>query len=116
MGLGACTRVPTSAPTTPCVHTGLAKAEDKSRAHRTKKQEGPSPEDVRKKVPAPTSTVSKEVPAPVAHPGPGGGYGVAGPRPGLNCGMDPGTQGWGAEHGPWVLCLVSRVSGSPCQP
>nr|KAF6472982.1 zinc finger protein 512B [Molossus molossus] len=54
------------------VHTGLAKAEDKSRGYRAKKQEGPSPEDVRKKVPAPASTVSKEGPAPVAHPAPGG--------------------------------------------
>ncbi|XP_032950971.1 zinc finger protein 512B isoform X2 [Rhinolophus ferrumequinum] len=51
---------------------GLAKAEDKSRGYRTKKQEGPSAEDVRKKVPAPASTVIKEVPAPVAHPVPGG--------------------------------------------
>ncbi|XP_032317514.1 zinc finger protein 512B isoform X1 [Camelus ferus] len=51
---------------------GLAKAEDKSRIHRAKKQEGPGPEDMRKKVPAPTSAVSKEVPAPVAHPAPGG--------------------------------------------
>nr|XP_054366175.1 zinc finger protein 512B isoform X2 [Mirounga angustirostris] len=51
---------------------GLAKAEDKSRVHRAKKQEGPGPEDVRKKVLAPASTVSKEVPAPTAHPAPGG--------------------------------------------
>ncbi|XP_029771697.1 zinc finger protein 512B isoform X4 [Suricata suricatta] len=51
---------------------GLAKAEDKSRMHRAKKQEGPGPEDVRKKVLAPASTVSKEVPAPTAHPAPGG--------------------------------------------
>lgn len=51
---------------------GLAKAEDKSRGYRAKKQEGPSPEDFRKKVPAPSSTVSKEVLAPVAHPTPGG--------------------------------------------
>jgi len=54
------------------VHAGLAKAEDKSRVHRAKKQEGPGPEDVRKKVLAPASTVSKEVPAPTAHPAPGG--------------------------------------------
>ncbi|XP_034495928.1 zinc finger protein 512B isoform X2 [Ailuropoda melanoleuca] len=51
---------------------GLAKAEDKSRMHRAKKQEGPGPEDVRKKALAPASTVSKEVPAPTAHPAPGG--------------------------------------------
>ncbi|ELK25817.1 Zinc finger protein 512B [Myotis davidii] len=50
---------------------GLAKAEDKSRGYRAKKQEGPGPEDVRKKVPAPTNTVSKEAPAPVAHSTPG---------------------------------------------
>ncbi|XP_055964017.1 LOW QUALITY PROTEIN: zinc finger protein 512B [Sorex fumeus] len=47
---------------------GLAKAEDKSRAHRAKKQEGPGPEDVRKKV-APAGT---EAPGPAAHPAPGG--------------------------------------------
>ncbi|XP_068381132.1 zinc finger protein 512B isoform X4 [Eschrichtius robustus] len=51
---------------------GLAKAEDKARIHRAKKQEGPVPEEARKKGPAPTSAVSKEVPAPVAHPAPGG--------------------------------------------
>ncbi|XP_057557799.1 zinc finger protein 512B isoform X2 [Hippopotamus amphibius kiboko] len=51
---------------------GLAKAEDKARIHRAKKQEGPGPEDARKKGPAPTSAVGKEVPAPVAHPAPGG--------------------------------------------
>uniref|UniRef100_A0A8C3YCG1 Zinc finger protein 512B n=1 Tax=Catagonus wagneri TaxID=51154 RepID=A0A8C3YCG1_9CETA len=51
---------------------GLAKAEDRSRIHRAKKQEGPAPEDVRKKVPAPTNAVSKEPSAPVAHPAPGG--------------------------------------------
>ncbi|XP_047600272.1 zinc finger protein 512B isoform X5 [Lutra lutra] len=51
---------------------GLAKAEDKSRMHRAKKQEGPGPEDVRKKVLAPASTVSKDVPAPAAHAAPGG--------------------------------------------
>ncbi|XP_047626539.1 zinc finger protein 512B isoform X1 [Phacochoerus africanus] len=61
---------------------GLAKAEDKSRIHRAKKQEGPAPEDMRKKVPAPTSAVSKEVPAPMAHPAPGGGCRVAGHWPG----------------------------------
>uniref|UniRef100_G1QFB0 Zinc finger protein 512B n=1 Tax=Myotis lucifugus TaxID=59463 RepID=G1QFB0_MYOLU len=51
---------------------GLAKAEDKSRGYRAKKQEGPGPEDVRKKAPAPANTVSKEAPAPVAHSTPGG--------------------------------------------
>ncbi|XP_048078242.1 zinc finger protein 512B isoform X2 [Ursus arctos] len=51
---------------------GLAKAEDKSRMHRAKKQEGPGPEDVRKKALVPASTVSKEVPPPTAHPAPGG--------------------------------------------
>ncbi|ELK04443.1 Zinc finger protein 512B [Pteropus alecto] len=51
---------------------GLVKAEDKSRSYRARKQEGPSPEDVRKKVPAPASTVNKEVPAPTAHLAPGG--------------------------------------------
>ncbi|XP_024606203.1 zinc finger protein 512B isoform X3 [Neophocaena asiaeorientalis asiaeorientalis] len=51
---------------------GLAKAEDKARIHRAKKQEGPVPEEVRKRGPAPTSAVSKEVPAPGAHPAPGG--------------------------------------------
>ncbi|KAJ8779170.1 hypothetical protein J1605_013021 [Eschrichtius robustus] len=56
----------------PRVHVGLAKAEDKARIHRAKKQEGPVPEEARKKGPAPTSAVSKEVPAPVAHPAPGG--------------------------------------------
>ncbi|XP_033043077.1 zinc finger protein 512B isoform X2 [Trachypithecus francoisi] len=50
---------------------GLVKAEDKARVHRSKKQEGPGPEDARKKVPAPI-TVSKEAPAPMAHPAPGG--------------------------------------------
>uniref|UniRef100_A0A2K5DGL8 Zinc finger protein 512B n=1 Tax=Aotus nancymaae TaxID=37293 RepID=A0A2K5DGL8_AOTNA len=48
---------------------GLVKAEDKARVHRSKKQEGPGPEDVRKKVPAAPVTVSKEAPA---HPAPGG--------------------------------------------
>ncbi|MBV98398.1 zinc finger domain-containing protein, partial [Eschrichtius robustus] len=57
---------------TPKKFTGLAKAEDKARIHRAKKQEGPVPEEARKKGPAPTSAVSKEVPAPVAHPAPGG--------------------------------------------
>lgn len=56
-----------------CVLAGLAKAEDKSRMHRAKKPEGPGPEDVRKKVLAPASTVSKEAPAPAAHTAPGGG-------------------------------------------
>uniref|UniRef100_A0A8B9XGI0 Zinc finger protein 512B n=1 Tax=Bos mutus grunniens TaxID=30521 RepID=A0A8B9XGI0_BOSMU len=51
---------------------GLAKAEDKARIHRAKKQEGPGPEDTRKKGPAPTSAVSKEVPAPMTHPAAGG--------------------------------------------
>nr|XP_020730997.1 zinc finger protein 512B isoform X3 [Odocoileus virginianus texanus] len=51
---------------------GLAKAEDKARIHRAKKQEGPGPEDTRKKGPAPTSTVSKDVPAPMTHPATGG--------------------------------------------
>ncbi|XP_011372404.1 zinc finger protein 512B isoform X4 [Pteropus vampyrus] len=51
---------------------GLVKAEDKSRSYRARKQDGPSPEDVRKKAPAPASTVSKEVPAPTAHLAPGG--------------------------------------------
>lgn len=100
----------------PRVHTGLAKAEDKSRIHRAKKQEGPAPEDMRKKVPAPTSAVSKEVPAPMAHPAPGGGCRVAGHWPGLDCGVDLEPRGQGAERGPWALCLVSRASGSPCQP
>ncbi|KAB0404225.1 hypothetical protein E2I00_016793 [Balaenoptera physalus] len=35
--------------------SGLAKAEDKARIHRAKKQEGPVPEEARKKGPAPTS-------------------------------------------------------------
>ncbi|XP_057384526.1 zinc finger protein 512B isoform X2 [Balaenoptera acutorostrata] len=56
----------------PRVHVGLAKAEDKARIHRAKKQEGPVPEEARKKGPAPPSAVSKEVLAPVAHPAPGG--------------------------------------------
>ncbi|XP_037017495.2 zinc finger protein 512B isoform X3 [Artibeus jamaicensis] len=51
---------------------GLAKAEDKARGYRAKKQEGPSPEDIRKKVPPPTSNISKEVTAPVAHSAQGG--------------------------------------------
>lgn len=54
------------------VHTGLAKAEDKARVHRSKKQEGPGSEEVRKKVPATPITVSKEAPTPVAYPAPGG--------------------------------------------
>ncbi|XP_054946088.1 zinc finger protein 512B isoform X5 [Physeter macrocephalus] len=56
----------------PRVRVGLAKAEDKARIHRAKKQEGPVPEEARKRGPAPTSAVSKEVPAPGAHPAPGG--------------------------------------------
>ncbi|XP_005362729.1 zinc finger protein 512B isoform X3 [Microtus ochrogaster] len=51
---------------------GLAKAEDKARVHRSKKQEGSGSEEVRKKVLATPVTVSKEAPAPVAHPAPGG--------------------------------------------
>ncbi|KAF6089865.1 zinc finger protein 512B [Phyllostomus discolor] len=51
---------------------GLAKAEDKARGYRAKKQEGPSAEDIRKKVPPPASSVGKEAPAPMAHPAPGG--------------------------------------------
>ncbi|KAG8513264.1 LOW QUALITY PROTEIN: Zinc finger protein 512B, partial [Galemys pyrenaicus] len=51
---------------------GLAKAEDKSRAHRAKKQEVPGPEDPRRKAPPAPSVVGKEAPAPVAHPAPGG--------------------------------------------
>nr|XP_051685029.1 zinc finger protein 512B isoform X1 [Oryctolagus cuniculus] len=50
---------------------GLAKAEDKARTHRSKKQEG-GPEDPRRKVPTPPTAVSKEAPAPVAHSAPGG--------------------------------------------
>lgn len=86
VGLGSGTGVPMPlAHTCPTlhVHTGLAKAEDRSRGCRAKKQEGPSPEDVRKKGPALASTVSKEGPAPVAHPAPGGGCCVAGPGRGL---------------------------------
>lgn len=71
----------------PHMHTGLAKAEDKSRGYRAKKQEGPGPEDVRKKVPAPVNTVNKEVPAPVAHSTQGGGYCVVRHRLGLDCEM-----------------------------
>lgn len=100
----------------PLVCTGLVKAEDKSRSCRAKKQDGPSPEDVRKKVPAPASTVSKEVPAPTAHLAPGGVSCVVGPRPGLDGGAGPGPRGWAAEHGSWVLRLASRVSRSPRQP
>ncbi|XP_048205730.1 zinc finger protein 512B isoform X2 [Perognathus longimembris pacificus] len=51
---------------------GLAKAEDKARVHRSKKQEGPGPDDVRKKVLATPITLCKEAAAPVAHPAPGG--------------------------------------------
>lgn len=51
---------------------GLAKAEDKARVHRSKKQEGSGSEEVRKKVLATPVTVSKEAPTPVAHPAPGG--------------------------------------------
>nr|XP_038961085.1 zinc finger protein 512B isoform X7 [Rattus norvegicus] len=60
---------------------GLAKAEDKARVHRSKKQEGSGSEEVRKKVLATPVTVSKEAPTPVAHPAPGGGC-LAGPRTG----------------------------------
>ncbi|XP_040588552.1 zinc finger protein 512B isoform X7 [Mesocricetus auratus] len=60
---------------------GLAKAEDKARVHRSKKQEVSGSEEVRKKVLATTVTVGKEAPAPVAHPAPGGGC-LAGPRTG----------------------------------
>uniref|UniRef100_H0VSF4 Zinc finger protein 512B n=1 Tax=Cavia porcellus TaxID=10141 RepID=H0VSF4_CAVPO len=51
---------------------GLVKAEDKARVHRSKKLEGPGPEDMRKKVPATSIPVSKEIPTPVTHPAPGG--------------------------------------------
>ncbi|XP_060027635.1 zinc finger protein 512B isoform X3 [Erinaceus europaeus] len=51
---------------------GLAKAEDKSRTHRAKKQEGLSPEDSRKKMLASASSASKETPAPGTHPASGG--------------------------------------------
>ncbi|XP_058535257.1 zinc finger protein 512B isoform X3 [Ochotona princeps] len=51
---------------------GLAKAEDKTRGHRSKKQEYTSPEDGRKKTAAPPAAISKEVPAAVAHSAPGG--------------------------------------------
>lgn len=51
---------------------GLAKAEDKARVHRSKKQEGSGSEEVRKKVLATPVTISKEAPAPVAHSAPGG--------------------------------------------
>lgn len=54
----------------PFVHTGLAKAEDKSRAHRSKKQEGSGSEDMRKKVVS-TSTLNKEALSAVAHAAPG---------------------------------------------
>lgn len=50
---------------------GLAKAEDKSRAHRSKKQESSGSEDIRKKVVS-TSTLSKEALSAVAHAAPGG--------------------------------------------
>lgn len=58
---------------TSCARSGLAKAEDKARGYRAKKQEGPSPEDMRKKVPPPASNISKEAPAPGAHPASGRG-------------------------------------------
>lgn len=67
--------------------------------HRAKKQEGPGPEDVRKKVLAPASTVSKEVPAPTAHPAPG--RGAAGRR-------GPGqisTLGQILDHRDWGLSV-----------
>lgn len=53
---------------------GLAKAEDKSRAHRSKKQESSGSEDIRKKVVS-TSTLSKEALSAVAHAAPGGDTG-----------------------------------------
>lgn len=87
------------------VHTGLAKAEDKARVHRSKKQEGPGSEEVRKKVLATPVTVSKEAPTPVAHPAPGGGC-LAGPRTGLHGGLDPVAKAWG-------MPLESKAFRSP---
>lgn len=89
----------------PHVHTGLAKAEDKSRGSRAKKQEGPGPEDVRKKVPAPANAVSKEVPAPVAHSTQGG----------ATVRWFPATQS-GAECGPWAVCWRSGHLGAQDSP
>ncbi|XP_037357384.1 zinc finger protein 512B isoform X2 [Talpa occidentalis] len=51
---------------------GLAKAEDKSRAHRAKKQEAAGPDDTRRKVPPAPGAGGKEAPAPAAHLAPGG--------------------------------------------
>jgi hypothetical protein len=95
--LGASTYVRTLSPyfpSTPCLHTGLAKAEDKARVHRSKKQEGPVPEDVRKKVLATTTTVCKEVVNPAAYPAPGGSS-LVGPIAGLCGGLDLIAQAWG---------------------
>lgn len=88
-----------------CMHTGLAKAEDKARVHRSKKQEGLGSEEVRKKVLATPVTVNKEAPTPVAHPAPGGGC-LAGPRTGLLGGLDPVAKAWG-------IPLEARAFGSP---
>lgn len=97
LGLEASTCVPALSPHLPAhpsVHTGLAKAEDKARVHRSKKQEGLGPEDVRKKVSATPVIVSKEAPTPVVHSAPGGAV-WRGPRAGLSCGVDPTVQAWG---------------------
>ncbi|XP_041497622.1 zinc finger protein 512B isoform X6 [Microtus oregoni] len=86
---------------------GLAKAEDKARVHRSKKQEGSGSEEVRKKVLATPVTVSKEAPAPVAHPAPGGGC-LAGPRTGLHGGPEEQWQRAIHERGE-AICPTCNV-------
>ncbi|XP_076427545.1 zinc finger protein 512B isoform X4 [Peromyscus maniculatus bairdii] len=86
---------------------GLAKAEDKARVHRSKKQEGSGSEEVRKKVLATPVTVSKEAPAPVAHPAPGGGC-LAGPRTGLHGGPEEQWQRAIHERGE-AVCPTCNV-------
>lgn len=117
-GLGSRTArlFPGPQPLTPLVHTGLVKAEDKSRSYRAKKQDGPSPEDVRRKVPAAASTVSKEVPAPTAHLAPGGVSCVVGPRPGLDGGADPGHVDGRLSVDPGFCAWHPGCPGAPASP
>lgn len=83
--------------------------------HRAKKQEGPGPEDVRKKALAPASTVSKEVPAPTAHPAPGAGASVRRWGPG-----QISTLGQILDHRDWGLSVdrgsCARHPGRPGAP
>lgn len=93
------------------VYTGLVKAEDKARVHRSKKLEGPGPEDMRKKVPATSIPVSKEIPTPVTHPAPGGSH-LTGTQGRSSWWVGSVTQAWGPAVVPKCFTQCPRHPGA----